>query len=453
METILEHQDGLVRVEPDPGGGRSQISVTLTNPDLYCPNSSCESGYPVALIEKILCCKGPAYLVDEILRDESPDYVELELRQGILGYISEEEARGKRFLDFGCGCGSSTMVLSRIFPDSDIVGVELERDFVDVARLRSEHHGNQDRVQLLLSPHANSLPQDLGQFDFIILSGVYEHLLPRERKQVLPQLWGCLEQGGMIFIDQTPYRWFPVETHTTSGLPLLNYLPAVLAGPYARRFSKRKLADCDWETLLRKGIRGGSESEILRLLAGEAVPSEGGAAVTPISLQPSRDGLKGHIDLWYRTSTRRSQQPLKKALYRVLKAFRAVSGVSVVPGLSLAIAKGTRGSSGGASVSDRHRNDDPALPPRPTRSSSSRRPGPRSSAPPSARAARLAYGHQVSHHPVQPNQPITLVSDRLEPYCNKCLWGMSPYVDTSKEKVFRSAQSRTEQLFHFDCDC
>jgi len=336
METILEHQDALVKVDSGDEGGRSMVSVTMTNPDIFCPRSECETSYPVALIEKITHCKGPAHLVDEILRDESPDYVELSLRQGILGYISEVEARGMRFLDFGCGCGSSTMVLNRMFPESDIVGVELEPEYVEVARMRSEHYANQDRVQCLLSPDPNSLPADLGEFDCITLSGVYEHLLPRERKEVLPKLWSYLKQGGMIFIDQTPYRWFPVETHTTSGLPLLNYLPAVLAGPYTRRFSKRKLGDCDWETLLRMGIRGGSEGEILRILSGEAV--------APISLQPSLNGLQDHVDLWYRTSTQVREHSLKKALSKVLKAVRAVSGVSMVPDISLAIAKGARAS-------------------------------------------------------------------------------------------------------------
>ena len=194
MRTILEHRDAQVAIERDPGSDLSSVSVSITNPELFCPMATCETRYPVDLIEKILHCKGPAYLVDEIARDESPGYVELLLRQSILGYIGEEQARGKRFLDFGCGSGSSAMVLNRMFPDSDIVGAELEEEFVEVARMRSHHYGNQDRVQFLLSPNANSLP-DVGEFDYILLSGVYEHLLPRERKEVLPQLWGALKQG------------------------------------------------------------------------------------------------------------------------------------------------------------------------------------------------------------------------------------------------------------------
>ena len=81
-------------------------------------------------------------------------------------------------------------------------------------------------------------------------------------------------------------------------------------------------------------------SAILRILSAEAV--------APTSLQPSLNGLEDHVDLWYRKSTQVREHPLKKALWKLLKAARTMTGVSMVPNLSLAIAKGTRDSSGGA---------------------------------------------------------------------------------------------------------
>ena len=117
-----------------------------------------------------------------------------------------------------------------------------------------------------------------------------------------------------MFLNQTPSRWFPIEQHTT----LINYLPKQVAAPYARRFSKRNLEDSDWNTLLRKGIRGASEREVLKLLAKE-LPG-------PVSLRPSMNGLKDHVDLWYRNSSHVRQHPLKRPLYMGLKALHGLTG-------------------------------------------------------------------------------------------------------------------------------
>ena len=58
----------------------------------------------------------------------------------------------------------------------------------------------------------------------MMLSAVFEHVLPEERDPVLDMLWSVLRPGGVMVVDQTPHRWFPQESHTTA-LPFLNYLP------------------------------------------------------------------------------------------------------------------------------------------------------------------------------------------------------------------------------------
>jgi len=46
-------------------------------------------------------------------------------------------------------------------------------------------------------------------------------------------LWSLLRPGGVLFVNQTPYRWRPLEYHITS-LPFVNYLPAFAAMRVAR---------------------------------------------------------------------------------------------------------------------------------------------------------------------------------------------------------------------------
>ncbi len=330
MNISLKHELAEIEIESPASKNKNRVKVTPVRDDLFVPVKSCETNYPVELIKKILEVKGPAYLCDEIVREESPGYVQRSLHFDLLSYVDLKQFSGKRILDFGCGSGASTMILGRMFPDSKIVGIELEEKLLSIARSRAEHYEMENNVELLQSPDGNSLPADIGEFDFIILSAVYEHLLPSERKKLLPLLWSHLKEGGILFLNQTPYRWFPVELHTTSGLPLINFLPDSLALIYAQRFSKRNLQGVDWNTLLRKGIRGASVGEIFKILKENKA--------SPVLLQPDKEGSRDRVDLWY-VKYRSSKMFIVKVCYYLFKAIKVITGLVILHNLSLAIQK------------------------------------------------------------------------------------------------------------------
>jgi 2-polyprenyl-3-methyl-5-hydroxy-6-metoxy-1,4-benzoquinol methylase len=325
--TVLDHPDGSVRVEEV--NGHNVITVE-PRAGVFSPRRNCVTSYPLDLIEHVVRVKGAAYVCDEIMRDEDPNYVQRSLQRGILSYRSEQEFVGRRVLDFGSGSGSSSLVLSRLLPGSHIVGIDLDSAAVALAQHRARFYGIENRTSFHVSPDAHSLPAEIEMFDYIVASAVYEHLLPEERCEVLPMLWSHLKQDGLLFVNQTPYRWFPVEMHTT-GLPAINYLPDRLALAYARRFSRRVRSDESWEELLRRGIRGGSPGSIRRILDEDDRTSE--------FLDPSGPGISDHIDLWYRmpnNSRRRTTKTLMKYGFRVVKT---VTGQIAVPSLTLAIRK------------------------------------------------------------------------------------------------------------------
>jgi 2-polyprenyl-3-methyl-5-hydroxy-6-metoxy-1,4-benzoquinol methylase len=327
MKISLKNKDAKVFVEALPSG-KNKISIELLNNDQFIPQNTCETKYPIDLIEKILDTKGPNRLCDEILRDESPDYVQKNLQFDILGYFDEEEFANKRLLDFGCGCGASTMILARMFPKTEIVGIELEERLLNVAKARANYYGY-EKLELIISPNADKLPSGLGYFDSIVLSAVYEHLLPRERELLLPEIWSILKPGGILLINQTPHRYFPVELHTTSGLPLINYMPDRVAYYYAQYFSRRKLKNNSWEMLLRRGIRGGSVKEIMRIL--NKCPG------IPILLDPSKYGTNNRIDLWYVKSSKSAI--IKKSFRFTTNLIKLLTGKFILPSLALAIKK------------------------------------------------------------------------------------------------------------------
>lgn|GEM_PF-408124 len=336
----LRHPQGTVTVDELVNGKRR---IQTYNTLQFTPLSSCETLYPVDLISLILQTKGLSYLCDEIARDEDHYYVEDHLMLSILAYISEDEFRNKKMLDFGCGSGSSTMILSRRFPHTEIVGIDLVHDFIRIAEARARYYKVEDRVRFLVASDSTILPEKMEKFDFIVLNAVYEHLLPDERKKVLQQLWKILEPGGTLFLNETPYRFYPIEIHTT-GLPLINYLPDRMAFAIARRYSESVTMDESWAHLLRRGIRGATEHEILRTIR------EG--CGRPVLLSPSRLGCKNRIDLWYvppETGSRVSGSfidfQLAHRIYEshllryILKCFLKTTGIAFVHSITLAIQK------------------------------------------------------------------------------------------------------------------
>ena len=327
MTTTLAHSEGRAQVE-ELEDDRRRVAATFIQPDGSELEEAWETAYPLELIESVFEVKGPGWVCDEIRRDEDPGYVQHSLNLALFGYVGEEAFAGKRLLDFGCGSGASSLNLARLLPDLEIVGVELLPEFVALAQRRAEFHKSTN-VAFQQSPDGASLPEGLGEFDFIVLSAVWEHLLPAERPALLPLLWSHLNPGGVLFINQLPHRNSPVENHTT-GLPLINYLPASLAHRIALR-SKRTEPGESWESMLRRGIRGGTANEIVGIL--------GQQESRPCLLEPHRLGMSDRIDLWFEMSKGSRLTSLKRLIKAALNGLKRVTGITFVPELSLAIEK------------------------------------------------------------------------------------------------------------------
>lgn len=328
MSTTLSHPDVEIRIEELSDGLKSVKVFPRTN--VFIPRASCQTSYPISLIQLILETKGADYLCDEIARDEDPEYVRRDLEIDLMAYFDPVDFDNKRILDFGCGSGASSMILTRMFPRAEIVGVELDEDLLRVARARAAHYQCAN-VKILRSPSGSELPPDIGKFDFAILSAVYEHLLPDERVTIVPKIWDALGDNGYLFLNMTPHRYFPIEHHTT-GLPLINYMPDRLALATTRKFSKRIDKTEPWEMLLRRGIRGATEREILRTLKRDNTAA-------PILLEPTKHGLSDRIDLWYSALNQTRFTTAKRLLKASFKGMKLISGVTLLPNLSLVIRK------------------------------------------------------------------------------------------------------------------
>lgn len=133
----------------------------------------------------------------------------------------------------------------------------------------------------------------------------------------------------MMFFNETPHRYSPIEFHTTN-LPLINYLPDSLTLFCARRFSPRIKADETWNSLLRNGIRGGTEAEIINIIRDKSQDKS-------LLLEPSKLGMKDRIDLQYAGISQLSlKHKVAKALF---KAIKLVSGYTCGLVITFAIQK------------------------------------------------------------------------------------------------------------------
>lgn len=321
----VDHRDGQLLLESTADGIALQI---VPQSGVYVPCTKWVTRYPEDLVLQMLRNKGLPYLIDEIRRDEDPTTIERMLKIDILSYVTKTEMVGARILDFGCGSGASSMVLARLFPNANIVGVELTQRHVETARARAKYYGVSDRVTFLQSPSPQSLPSDIGEFDFILFCAVFEHLLPEERPVMLKLLWERLRVGGSMFLNDTPFRWFPIETHTTS-LPLINYLPNPVAFRVARKLSRRVSPQTSDNDLLRLGIRGGSRAEVMRLLSGFGAHAE--------LRRPIHNDIRDEIDLWAAHSVGVRGGAKTQFLSLVFRFCKLLTGESVVPTLSLAL--------------------------------------------------------------------------------------------------------------------
>jgi len=191
---------------------------------------------------------------------------------------------------------------------------------------------NVPNVRFERSPSGDILPAHIGSFDFIMLSGVYEHMLPTERTKLLPQLWNVLAPGGVLFINQTPHKWFPYEHHS-SGMWGVNYLPDWLAHRFVRHFSRIGTEinkSSDWSAHLRGGLRGGSEREVIKMLR-----TCGGR---PVMLQPLPSRYRDRADYWLSGTSARHRRT-KEAIAALFRATDRLFGTVPSMNLDLAVRK------------------------------------------------------------------------------------------------------------------
>jgi hypothetical protein len=101
MTTIIDHADARIQLE-EVRVGKRRIFVQMKDAQQFVSHNGWETAYPQELIERVLAIKGPAWVCDEIMREEDDTYVTSDLRYAMLSYVEESAIEEKRLLDFVC---------------------------------------------------------------------------------------------------------------------------------------------------------------------------------------------------------------------------------------------------------------------------------------------------------------------------------------------------------------
>ena len=102
---------------------------------------------------------------------------------------------GQRVLEIGCGTGSLAMLIQRLHPDVNIVG--LDPDPKALARARRKVERARPPIQFDCG-FSDALPYPGASFDRVFSSFMFHHLQEAEKEKTLREVWRVLKPGGFF---------------------------------------------------------------------------------------------------------------------------------------------------------------------------------------------------------------------------------------------------------------
>lgn len=135
-------------------------------------------------------------------------------------------------LDVGCGTGTLTRMLKRMYPDAMITGVDIDPTIHAIAQRKA--------VELAIRwvrAAATELPFPNDSYDRVVTSLVLHHLSTRSKQKALAEIYRVLRPGGQVQVvdfgpPHSPYARFvaPLIRNLEEVADNLNgYLPSLFA--------------------------------------------------------------------------------------------------------------------------------------------------------------------------------------------------------------------------------
>lgn len=132
--------------------------------------------------------------------------------------------RDSRVLDFGCGCGSSSLAFARFSPE--VVGLEIDTPSIDGFRTRMDVTNCTNATVSQHDPEQilESAIDEIRPGTTVLLLAVVEHLTEAERLDYLTRIWDALSPGDLLVVAETPNQYALFDGHTF-GVPFAHLVP------------------------------------------------------------------------------------------------------------------------------------------------------------------------------------------------------------------------------------
>ena len=160
---------------------------------------------------------------DTFFRELSPAW--LNYVAALHGVTPRPLDRAFRYLELGCGFGTSTIVNAAAFPRGSFHAYDLNETHIASGRAYAERLGI-DNVELRARTFAELHEDDLPPFNFIVLHGVYSWVDAATRDVIRQLIARLLAPGGLLYVSynalpgwshELPLRKLLVELATTNG--------------------------------------------------------------------------------------------------------------------------------------------------------------------------------------------------------------------------------------------
>jgi 2-polyprenyl-3-methyl-5-hydroxy-6-metoxy-1,4-benzoquinol methylase len=119
--------------------------------------------------------------------------------------VREWIPQAQKVLEVGCGEGAITEHLVRLYPNADIMAIDI------TPRVGRLFTGNKDRVQFVETTVQAVAAAQPGQFDLVILSDVLHHVPIALREEILAAVRLTLATGGRLFFKDWERRSTPIH--------------------------------------------------------------------------------------------------------------------------------------------------------------------------------------------------------------------------------------------------
>ncbi len=120
----------------------------------------------------------------------------------LAGVTPPDPSGAYRFLELGCGTGMGLCILAAANPQAEFVGVDFMPAHVAAARrlIATAGLGNIRIVEASFESLARGEGEDLGQFEFAALHGVYTWISDALKRDVVRLLDRHLAPGGLVYV-------------------------------------------------------------------------------------------------------------------------------------------------------------------------------------------------------------------------------------------------------------